>query len=250
MESAVLIAVAVFAGTIAQYLTGMGFSLVGAPLLVLALGPEQGVALVNLGALLFTVVATFFVSKGVDWRLFRDLAIPCAVGSLAGALLVVAVPAAPLQVAIAGTVIAGLLLALGAARTPWSPPTWARIPAGFASGAMGSAAGVGGPAVAAYAVSARIEHSVFAATLQPYFLVAATFAIGARAVVGAAIIPELDPALWMTAFVAAIAGVALSSALRHRVSKRVARQGMIALALAGAAAALIQGVVEISGHTS
>ena len=53
-------------GSVAQAVTGFGFSLVTAPFLVLLVGPLNAVRLVNLFALVFNVVMLVREHKGVD----------------------------------------------------------------------------------------------------------------------------------------------------------------------------------------
>ena len=61
-----LVLAAVAAGALAQAVTGMGFSLVAAPALVLALGPERGVP-----AVLLLAVLASLVPLTRDWRHVR-----------------------------------------------------------------------------------------------------------------------------------------------------------------------------------
>lgn len=66
-----LLAVAV--GTALQRLTGIGFALVAAPLLVLLLDPFHGVLVANAATTLAAAILFLQLRRSVDWHRFRML---------------------------------------------------------------------------------------------------------------------------------------------------------------------------------
>jgi uncharacterized membrane protein YfcA len=219
-----LIVVAVLAGSLAQRLAGVGFSLIVAPALVLAIGPRAGVELTNL--LTLAVAFAVFASSARRVDLARSLLLVPAglTGVLAGAVLAGSLPARPLQVAV-GTVTGLGLLAVGAARG-WRvragrPVT---ICAGVASGLTTATAGAGGPALTVYAMATGWPQQEFVATGQLSFGCQAAAALAIKGV------PSV-PLSWIGCIAAAmLAGLAAGAYLTTRTSSDRARQATIALA--------------------
>ena len=175
------VALSVLVGAMAQRITGMGFALIAAPALVILLGPFDGVVIVNLCAVLSSLLILPRVWRHIEWRRFGWLTVPALVGTVAGALLAVHVSAPLLQVGVGVLVIVALTVSLVVTRTSHvaTRAPLRRIIAGAASGVMNAAAGVGGPALSVYAVATRWPQVAFAATAQPYFVV-----IGVASLVG------------------------------------------------------------------
>ncbi len=242
------VALSVLVGAMAQRITGMGFALIAAPALVILLGPFDGVVIVNLCAVLSSLLILPRVWRDVDWRRFSWLTVPALVGTVAGALLATHVSPPLLQVGVGVLVIAALTVTLVVTRTSHvaSGPTPALI-AGAASGVMNAAAGVGGPALSVYAVATRWSQVRFAATAQPYFV-----AIGVASLVGKLgatgwAAPALDPGAWPVVIGALLVGLALGEVLTRRISHRAARIAVIAIAYVGGAAALVDGLLDLAG---
>jgi uncharacterized membrane protein YfcA len=164
-----LAALAVAAGAAAQSVSGIGFALVGGPLLFTAFGAREGVRvavvlsmLVNLGVLarehravmwrrVLPVLVTALVATPLLVHILTD-AHPRALRALAGAVIVVG----------AGLVAAGRSRDTGLA---------GGVVAGVVSATMNVLASAGGPAVAVYAAGAGWDPQRVRATLQAYFLV-------------------------------------------------------------------------------
>ena len=111
------------------------------------------------------------VWRHVEWRRYFGLAAPALTGVVPGAWLASHVPEAPLEICIGVLLILGLLASQRLNRSSWRASGPAPMVAlGFSSGLMNAAAGVGGPAITAYAIVTRWEQRGFGATLQPYFI--------------------------------------------------------------------------------
>jgi uncharacterized protein len=229
-----LAALAVAAGAAAQSVSGIGFALVGGPLLFTVFGAREGVRvavvlsmLVNVGVLarehravmwrrVLPVLVTALAATPVLAHLLAD-AHPRALRALAGAVIVVG----------AALVAAGRTADTGLA---------GGVFAGVVSATMNVLASAGGPAVAVYAAGARWDPLRVRATLQAYFLVLNLVTL---TTLGA---PHWS---WMQAIVLVaclLAGSALGGWLAGRVSQQRARAVTLAMAAAGGLGVLISAV--------
>lgn len=241
------VAAAMFVGAVAQRLTGMGFALVVSPFLVLLLGPFDGVMLVNLASIVSALIVLVTVWRDVDPRAYVWLASAAVVGVVPGALLAARVDPAVLETIVGAVLLVSLTASLLVARLPITMGGRApRLVAGFASGLMNAAAGVGGPAVSAYGILSRWPQRSFAATLQPYFATVGLASVAAKLIVAPGSFPELGPVGWLAALVALIAGVITGTFAARRLNVRWARLAVIVIAFGGAAVALVSGIVDLA----
>ena len=241
VTAAVAVGVAVLLGAITQRLTGVGFALVAAPLLVLALGPVQGIVITNVFGVATALTVYLFHAREVEYRRVLPILAFAGVAVIPGALLVAALPAPVLAVAAGVLVVAALALSVFTKPIPHIEGWPGRMAAGLLSGFMNVVAGVGGPAITAYAVAARWEHRAFAITVQFYFVVLGSLSILVRGVV-----PDIPPAAWISACTALAVGIVVGRLLGRRIPVRVARRACIALAFAGGFAVIARGVIELA----
>ncbi|MFI7709039.1 TSUP family transporter [Nonomuraea sp. NPDC049480] len=224
---------AVFAGALTQRITGLGFALVAAPLLVIIAGPYQGVLLANLLSVVVAGAVLAQTFRNVDRRRALVLAVSGVTGVVPGALAARLLPPGPLTVAVGTLVLAGLLAALAGRRLP-APPTAA---AGFASGFMNASAGVGGPALVVYATATGWSQAAFVASAQLSFLVQSALSLGLKG------FPEL-PGWQLAAVVSTLAaGLAGGRLLAPRISATHARRAGMALGFAGALITVVKGML-------
>jgi hypothetical protein len=108
--------------------------------------------------------------------------------------------------------------------------------AGTVSGAMNVAGGVGGPAVAGYALNARWSAAQTRATLGAYFLGINIVSVASRGV------PGLSPWFFAGAAVALLVGFPVGVLLARRLDEAAVRTWTLVLAGVGAAAAMVQGL--------
>lgn len=236
---------ATFVGAVTQRATGIGFSLVSAPFFALILGPVVGISLGNATALVFALATTVLVIRDVDWKLFGLLAASGTLGVIPGALLALHLPADALRITVGSLVLVGIAASTLSTRTRFVAPRWTAVPAGFLSGAMGASASVGGPAIAAYAVAARLEPRTFAATAQPYFALSAATAIAAKWMLGGDVLPDLPPVAWALLVAAGAVGIAVGSVVARRVSAEIAWRAVILIAALGAMLTIARGVLGL-----
>lgn len=226
-------AVAVAAGALAQWVTGIGFALVCAPFLVALLGPEEGVrAAVLLGIPLN--ITMLFVSR-------RDLRAGDAALLFVPAAIVLPLAGAAVRrtnantLALAAgvlTIVASALLATGRRATSIRGRAGA-VGAAMVSAAMNAIAAIGGPAVALYAINAGWRPEATRATLQAYFL--------GLNVITLVVLGFSWPAPALA--VGLVAGLAAGAALAGRVPVEAARIATLAVAAAGGCAAIARALL-------
>lgn len=233
------IGAAVLVGALTQRLTGVGFALVASPFLVLLLGPIQGVVITNVfGAATALVVYASHVRE-VEYRRVLPILAAAAVAVVPGALLARSLPAPVLAIGAGSLVVAALGLSVIARRIPHVQAWPGQVVAGGVSGFMNVIAGVGGPAITAYAVASEWEHRRFAVSVQFYFVVLGSLSLLARGV-----LPAFAVEHWIAAIVALALGLAGGRALSRRVPVRVARSVCLVLALAGGVAVVVRGILD------
>jgi len=242
-----LVALSVVVGALSQRITGMGFALVASPLVVILLGPFDGVLVVNLCGALSALLIIPRVWRHIEWRTLAWLSIPAVVAIVPGSLLVTRLPGAVMQLSIGVLVIVALTATLLIRRAEHIVPARpAAIVAGAASGFMNTAAGVGGPAISIYAVIMRWPQVNFAATLQPYFVIVSGASLATKAAFSGGQLPELDAVSWIVIVSSLLAGLALGEVLNRHVSHRVARIAVIIIAYIGGTVAVIDGALGLA----
>tara|TARA_R110002124_G_scaffold77920_1_gene208296 strand:- start:1068 stop:1808 length:741 start_codon:yes stop_codon:yes gene_type:complete len=243
-----LVALSVLVGALSQRITGMGFALVASPLVVILLGPFDGVLVVNLCGVVSAALIVPRVWRNIEWRTFAWLVIPAVIAIVPGSLLVTRLPGPITQLSIGVLVIVALTATLMIRRTTFvAAARPAAIVAGAASGFMNTAAGVGGPAISIYAVMMRWPQVKFAATLQPYFVVVGTASLVTKSLFSDGALPQLDALSWLVIVAALIVGLVLGEVLNSHVSHRAARIAVVIIAYVGGAVAIIDGALALAG---
>jgi uncharacterized protein len=218
-------------GALAQSVSGIGFALVGGPLLFAVFGPREGVRV--------AVVLSMLVNVGVLVREHRAVmlrrVLPVLVAALVSTPVLVhllsTVHSDALRAAAGGVIVLGVLL-IAAGRTR-DAGVIGGIAAGLVSATMNVLASAGGPAVAVYATGAQWDPGRLRATLQAYFLclnVVTVLTLGT---------PHWTASRAVVLVAALLAGLALGAVLAPRVSHRLARMVTLMLAAAGGLALLV-----------
>jgi uncharacterized membrane protein YfcA len=162
--------VAVLVGTLAQSISGIGFALVCGPLLVAALGPQDGVRLSVLLSLVLNSVLLARLWREVDVRTTLLLLAPAALTTPLFAVLARRLPERAGAAAAGAVVVVGVaVLALG---VRWHAARGRRgaVAAGVLGALTNVLAGVAGPVVALWAANAEWPQRVQRASLQAFFL--------------------------------------------------------------------------------
>jgi uncharacterized membrane protein YfcA len=243
-----IVLASILVGAVAQRIAGLGFALLIAPFLVIILGPHAGVLLVNICGVVSSAIIVGRVWKDIDWSMFRWLVVPSLLGSVPGSFLAVAVPSAPLSVTVGAVVLVALTISLVLQRSDvvvrGNAP---KAVAGFTAGLTNSMAGVGGPAVSAYAVLSRWPQRPFAATLQPFFVCIGMVTLALKLLLDPSQAPVLAAWMWVAIGLAIVTGIYAGEKLGRFVRDDQARLFVIVIAFVGAALAVVKGVLDLSG---
>lgn len=232
---------AIFLGSSTQRISGVGFALVASPFLVAILGPFNGVLVVNVFGALTASLVLFQVFRLVEYRRAVLLLVPAILAIVPGSLVALYLRSDVLSMLIGTMIIVALVVSLLLKESVLFRGRPGIVLAGAVSGFMSVTAGVGGPAITAYAVATRWPHAVFAATAQLYF-----FGTGVASLIAKHTLPQLDGYQWATCALALGLGVVVGNAIAPRVPSKVARFAVIVLAFAGAALILTKGVLSFA----
>jgi uncharacterized protein len=233
----VTVSVAVLAGAMAQAVTGFGFALVAAPVLVVALGARPAVQLVNLLAIVINVALLFRERSGIRLADSARLFVPAAVTTPVAAFAVHRTDPGVLSV-VAGVLISASAWALAAGlQAAGLRGAGGATIAGILSAVMNTAGGVGGPAAAMYATNADWPPTSLRPTLQTYFL-------GLNIVTVVALGPvRPSTAVAVALLVALTVGLVAGSRLADHLPVASVRRSVLALSFAGGLIAIGRGLL-------
>jgi uncharacterized membrane protein YfcA len=111
---------------------------------------------------------------------------------------------------------------------------------------MNAAAGVGGPAITAYAIATRWEQKSFSATLQPYFVTTGLSSLVSKYVLSGGHVPGLDGWQWLSILAAMVAGIIAGDLLSGKVKPAAVRRIVVAIAYVGAVSTLAKGFIGLA----
>jgi hypothetical protein len=226
-------------GGFAQRVSGLGFSLIAAPTLTLAIGARTGVAMANLLAIVVAAAVLATSAKRLDIARARILIPAGLIGVVPGTIAFYLVPANWLQVIVGAVTGVGLAAVFAARRLRAEPRPATTAAAGLASGFSSAVAGAGGPPLAIYAVATDWPQARFAATSQVAFALQAATAVAIKG------LPAL-PFPWLGAAIAAtVCGVTAGHLLAGRINTEHARRAAIVTAMLATALTIIHGVVPL-----
>lgn len=235
-------AVAVLIGAIAQRVTGLGFALVVAPFLVLALGPVEGVIVSNLCGMASGLFSLVFTWRNVDIKRTLRIATATIIGFLPGIAIVRLVANSWLAVIVSALVLLALVITL-TIKPGRTSDSWAvSSAAGLSSGFLASTASVGGPPLAIYGRLTAWELKQFAASMQalsPFILIP---------ILAAPTRPEFSIVGWVVLAVALFGGVGLGNVLAPHLSGKFLGRLVMIIAFAGALTALVRAIIQVSGN--
>jgi uncharacterized protein len=181
--SLAVVAAALFLGSFLNSLVGFGFALVTVPLMALAVGPKEAVVL--------SAVYGLLSNGGVALRHRGDVVAPLVgrmfagglLGMPVGLLVLVAVPAAPLQIAISVTVLVSVVV-LARGWVIEDPHPAVDVGAGVCSGILNTSVGVSGPPVVMDLHGRGLAKAPFRASAAAYFGLAGVVALALFAAAG------------------------------------------------------------------
>lgn len=229
----VLLAVGV--GAAIQGSIGFGYALVAAPALALVLPQALPTTLLIL-AVPLTAFMALRERRAIDVRGFAWMTAGRLLGTAAGVAVLASVPADSLSVLFGALIVAAAgMSALGPALEAGSRT---RFAAGVASGAMGTAAAIGGPALAL--VYRDRPGPELRSTLAVAFLAGLGLSLGALAMAGR--VQAWHAVLALKLLPALAAGVAVSRLAARALDRRWLRPAVVAFAAAAGVAAIVRGL--------
>ena len=234
----VLTTLAVLVGAVTQSVSGIGFVLVCGPLLVAALGPDDGVRL--------AVVLSLVVNSAMLARTWRDaelrtallLLVPAAITTPLAARLLRSAPDRLADGLAGACAVAGAVALSAGLRWRAARGRAGAVLAGVVSAAMNVAAAIGGPAIALYAGNANWPATAMRSTAQIYFVglnIVALVSLG---------FPHVAGGLLAGCLAALILGLLLGAAVAQRVAEPTARRLTLSLAAIGGLVVLVRSVVS------
>ncbi len=168
LTTAVLVAVLV--GTLAQSVSGIGFSLVCGPLLVAALGSLDGIRLAVLLSLALNTVLLGRLWREVDVRTTLLLLLPAALSTPLFAVVARRLPERAGAAAAGAVVVVGVAVLASGLRWHAARGRRGAVAAGVLGALTNVLAGVAGPVVALWAANAEWPRRAQHASLQAFFL--------------------------------------------------------------------------------
>jgi uncharacterized membrane protein YfcA len=175
-----VVAIAILLASCLQASIGFGMGMLAAPVVALidpSLIPGTLIMLATLVTLLVVIRERSAVDiRGTGWALVGRVP-----GTIAGALLLAAIPERALAILIAGVVLVGVAVT----SVGWIPVLRKRnlVLAGATSGVLGTATSIGGPPMAL--VWQRSTGAELRGTMSGFFLIGSVMSIGVLALTGA-----------------------------------------------------------------
>jgi uncharacterized membrane protein YfcA len=234
----VLTALAVLVGAVAQSVSGIGFVLVCGPLLVAALGPDDGVRLAVVLSLVVNASVLARTWREADLRTALLLLLPAAVATPVAARLVRSAPDRLAEAVAGASAVLGAAALVAGLRWRAASGRVGAVAAGVISAAMNVAAGIGGPAIALYAGNAGWPATAMRSTAQVYFVglnVIALLSLG---------VPDVGVALLAGCLIAIFGGQLLGALVARRLPETLARQLMLSLAAIGGLVVVVRAVLS------
>ncbi|WP_415854195.1 sulfite exporter TauE/SafE family protein [Sinomonas sp. G460-2] len=232
---------ATFLGASTQRISGVGFALVASPFLVMILGPFNGVIVVNVFGTLTALLVFVQVFRQVEYRRVFAMMIPAIIAVVPGSWVASHAPPALLSTLIGAMIILALVASLTVRQAPALQSRFGAAAAGFVSGFMNVTAGVGGPAVTAYALASRWKHAAFAVSIQLYF-----FGVGLASLAAKHSVPALDLPQWAACAAALVLGIVLGNYVGPKIPAKASRAAVVVLAFTGAALLLVNGILALA----
>lgn len=229
---ALLAAVAVALGVVAQSATGFGFSVVCAPFLIAAYRVPTGVQLTLALSVIVNLTLLAREHRRIDYRAVALLLVPAVVAAVPVGYVVRHSRTGPLMVVAGLICLAGVVvLARGRELRVLSGRAGTAV-VGAVSGGMNATAGMSGPPVVLYAVNARWPVDRARPTLQLFFLALNVITLAS---LGG---PDRLPVPIVAGFAA---GVLAGALLAGRLPEAAVRQATLVLAGAGSILAIARG---------
>jgi uncharacterized membrane protein YfcA len=226
---------AVALGAVAQGVTGLGFSLVCAPILIATLGPREGVRTALLLSTFLNVALLARTHRHVLWREGSILLVPAVASTPFLAWASRRIDGRLLTILAGGLTVLSAAALLAGVRWQRARGVGAGLAAGIASAAMNVIGSIGGPALALYSVNADWPPARARSTLQVVFLATNLVAIASLGLPA-----SHDAGAWLVRFAALAVGWIAGLRLHRVVPDEGARVATLGVAAVGGMIALLR----------
>lgn len=229
LTSGDLVLLAIAVGAFAQAATGMGFSLVAAPVLIAVHGQGEGVALVVLLAACSSLLPLVREGRQARGRDAARLLVPTLLATPLIAWALAPVDHRLLALAGGAGVVVGVALLASGWRSTFLRRPIGAVVTGLTSAALNVVGGVGGPPVGLYAANTTWTPAQTRGTLHSFLIVQNS--------VTALVVGLVLPSWPMLA--ALVLGTATGLVLAPRLSAAAARTGILVVSAIGGVALLV-----------
>ena len=243
-----LLLIAVALGGVAQRATGMGFALVSAPLAIIALGPLDGVLMMNLLGIPAATLALVLMWKRIEWNTVWMMILPCALGVWLGVEFIAVIDPAWLEMGL------GIVLAIAVVvtlKTPPLPETRSLVIPAIATGAfagfLNAAASIGGPPLVVYRNLRKWSPLSFSPTIQPLLITMSGGSFLLKTLTGTVPLPSYGALSWGALVVALAIGVGVGELISRRLSIDHLSRAITGIAIAGSLVTLVRGAMSLLG---
>ena len=231
---------AVFFAAFIRGITGFGFALILAPILLLILNPTSVVVINLLLGLLSNILVLYYSFKKINLKKVLPIIAGSSFGIPLGAWIITQVAPSTLKIIIGGvTITSAILLSLGLSKT-LSREKLAGGVAGFVGGTLSSSTGIGGPPVVLFMHNQNWQKETIHTNLAAYFLFATSFSLVALTVSGL-----VDTQLIISAVSLApalLAGVGLGILVFRRINTLYFRWLSIAIVICSGTLGILSGL--------
>lgn len=241
-----LVVAASLIGAFLQRVSGIGFAIVAAPFMVVAIGPAQGIVVVQLCGVTAASMVFLRLYRDVDWVTLLRLLPASVLGVLAGTYLSQMIPRGIAQLLIGGLLVVSLLaLTMSAAAVPLRR-TWVTCSgAGATAGALTTLAGVGGVVLTLFQRLTQWDQRQFSATLQPYLMILSTMTVTSLIVANPGAWPQFSAAMWAALFGSIVLGLAVGEWGAKRISTPAAAKLTLVISWLGAIITVVDGIIKL-----
>jgi uncharacterized protein len=221
-------------------LTGFGFALVTAPLLILVLAPKVVVPIVTLLSNVGHVILLVETYRWIRIKRVWLLMLGGIIGAQVGTYLLLVISPSTLKVLIGSVTLVSAVAMLLGVRRPIKNEHVAALPVGFVSGILGGSTSMSGPPVVLFYANQGVDKAVFRANLNLYFTILTLATLPSQIVAGLMTDTVVSYALLMlpVLILGTIAGIRLA----HRVNEDNFRRLTLMVVIASAVLAMAAGL--------
>jgi uncharacterized membrane protein YfcA len=232
LETAIYAIIAVFAAGVIKGLTGFGFSLVTAPVLIVLLGPLKAVPVVIVLNAAANVVLFPIARKAANLKRILPLIITGVATIPLGMLLLLALDAGTVELVAGCVTILFAIAFLAGFQRPVRNEKWGFAAAGLISGTLNGLISTGGPPAILFLTNQGVPKRTFRASMLAYFLCLSIVSIPTFLVGGLLSIEVVHYALMLLP--AMFLGAFVGSRLLNRLPERTFRvTALLVVVLAG-----------------